>query len=220
MFLEDVIETLALGGPLMIPIAGVCGLAWALLAERWLWLHGQEDAARFSAEVAGLLEAGGPAAALEACRMRRGMAARAAARFLEALRGVPASAVVSLAREAKLREFSGAARGFPGIAVLASVAPLLGLLGTVTGMIVTFHGITEFGMGNPRSMAEGVSEALITTEAGLIVALPTLIAHDWLKHRAERLLRSAEEFLARLGQIAEGLEAIRDAGIAGKRGLP
>jgi biopolymer transport protein ExbB len=220
MFLEEVIETLALGGPLMIPIAGVCGLAWALLAERWLWLHGQEDAARFAAEVAGMLEKGGSEAALEACRTRRGMAAKAAARLLEALRGVSPSAAASLAHEAKLREFPGASRGFPGIAVLASVAPLLGLLGTVTGMIATFHGITEFGMGNPRSMAEGVSEALITTEAGLIVALPTLVAHDWLKHRADRLLRSAEEFLDRLGQIAGIPEAERRTGTAGKGSLP
>jgi biopolymer transport protein ExbB len=198
MFIEDVIETLALGGPLMVPLAAVCGLAWALLAERWLWLRGQDDPARFGAEVAGRMAKEGIASALEACRPRRGMAARTGVRFLEALAASPASSAESLAREAGLREFAPARRGFPLIAVLASVAPLLGLLGTVTGMIETFHAITEFGMGNPRSMAEGVSEALITTEAGLIIALPTLVAHNWLKHRAQRLLGAAEDFLERL----------------------
>ena len=70
------------------------------------------------------------------------------------------------------------------------------------------------------AISTGMAPEIMPTEAGLIVALPTLIAHDWLKHRAEHLLRSAEEFLDRLGQIAAGPEAIRGAGIAGKRGLP
>ncbi len=61
------------------------------------------------------------------------------------------------------------------ILVFAAVAPLLGLLGTVTGMISTFDIITEYGTGDPKLLSHGISEALITTELGLVVAIPTLL---------------------------------------------
>ena len=75
------------------------------------------------------------------------------------------------------------------IGVLAKVAPLMGLLGTVTGMIVTFDIISVFGAGNARAMAGGISEALITTQTGLMVAIPGLYAHNFLTRRAENLKR-------------------------------
>lgn len=75
------------------------------------------------------------------------------------------------------------------IGVLAKICPLLGLLGTVTGMIATFDIISVFGAGNARAMAGGISEALITTQTGLIVAIPGLYAHNFLTRRAENLKR-------------------------------
>jgi biopolymer transport protein ExbB len=75
------------------------------------------------------------------------------------------------------------------IGVLAKVSPLLGLLGTVTGMIATFDIISVFGAGNARAMAGGISEALITTQTGLIIAIPGLYAHNFLARRAENLKR-------------------------------
>ncbi len=73
------------------------------------------------------------------------------------------------------------------IQVLAGIAPLLGLLGTVTGMITTFNIIAGFGTGNARAMAGGISEALITTQSGLLVAIPGLYMGSFLKKRAENL---------------------------------
>lgn len=75
------------------------------------------------------------------------------------------------------------------IGVLAKVAPLMGLLGTVTGMIITFDIISVFGAGNARAMAGGISEALITTQTGLMVAIPGLYAYNFLTRRAENLKR-------------------------------
>jgi biopolymer transport protein ExbB len=75
------------------------------------------------------------------------------------------------------------------IGVLAKVSPLLGLLGTVTGMIATFDIISVFGAGNARAMAGGISEALITTQTGLMIAIPGLYAHNFLTRRAENLKR-------------------------------
>lgn len=73
------------------------------------------------------------------------------------------------------------------IGVLAGAAPLLGLLGTVTGMIATFDIISVFGTGNARAMAGGISEALITTQTGLVIAIPGLYMHGFLEKRADKL---------------------------------
>ncbi len=75
------------------------------------------------------------------------------------------------------------------IGVLAKISPLMGLLGTVTGMIVTFDVLSVFGAGNARAMSAGISEALITTQTGLMVAIPGLYAHHFLLRRAENLKR-------------------------------
>lgn len=73
------------------------------------------------------------------------------------------------------------------IGVLASIAPLLGLLGTVTGMIGTFEVMSLFGTGNAKAMAGGISEALITTETGLIIAIPGLYMYNFLDRRTTNL---------------------------------
>ena len=78
-------------------------------------------------------------------------------------------------------------RNLAVIAVLGSVAPLLGLLGTVSGMIATFNVISAIGTGNARPLAGGISEALVATEAGLLVAIPGLLLSAQLSRRASRL---------------------------------
>jgi len=83
-------------------------------------------------------------------------------------------------------------RLLPFIAVTAATAPLLGLLGTVTGMINTFKLITIFGTGDAKSLSGGISEALVTTEFGLIVAIPSLILHSLLSRRSQGVLANME----------------------------
>lgn len=84
-------------------------------------------------------------------------------------------------------------RLLPFIAVVAATAPLLGLLGTVTGMIKTFKLITIVGTGDARNLSSGISEALITTKWGLIVAIPTLIMHALLNRKAKGVVGSMEQ---------------------------
>jgi biopolymer transport protein ExbB len=79
------------------------------------------------------------------------------------------------------------------IIIIAAVAPLLGLLGTVTGMISTFDIITEFGTGDPKLLSGGISEALVTTELGLIVAIPALIFGNLLSGWAENIKEDMEK---------------------------
>lgn len=73
------------------------------------------------------------------------------------------------------------------ISVAAAVAPLLGLLGTVSGMVHTFEIIEMFGFGNPVLLADGISEALLTTQAGLLVAFPLMLAYNYLSSRIEHM---------------------------------
>lgn len=87
-------------------------------------------------------------------------------------------------------------RGLPTLAIFAAVSPLLGLLGTVTGMIDTFQVITLFGAGDPRLMSGGISQALITTQLGLAVAIPLLLIHSYLQGRANNLIASLDEMAA------------------------
>lgn len=84
------------------------------------------------------------------------------------------------------------------LGVSATAAPLLGLLGTVTGMIHTFRLITIFGIGDARLLADGISEALITTEAGLCVAIPALLCHAWLTRLARRHATVLETYISSL----------------------
>ncbi|MCG8435411.1 MAG: MotA/TolQ/ExbB proton channel family protein [Gammaproteobacteria bacterium] len=79
------------------------------------------------------------------------------------------------------------------IKILAAVAPLMGLLGTVTGMIVTFQAITLFGTGDPKLMAGGISQALVTTVEGLTVAIPLVLLHSFVASRSKELIQILEE---------------------------
>jgi biopolymer transport protein ExbB len=81
----------------------------------------------------------------------------------------------------------------PFLGLTAAAAPLLGLLGTVTGMISTFQMISVFGTGDPRTMSSGISEALITTEYGLYIAIPAVLAHAFLNRKAKGILGSMEQ---------------------------
>ncbi len=82
------------------------------------------------------------------------------------------------------------------LAVLGGVAPLLGLLGTVTGMIHTFELVTLFGSGNERILSQGISEALVTTMSGLIIAVPVLLAHAFLSRRVRVIISELEQSIA------------------------
>lgn len=106
--------------------------------------------------------------------------------------------------EAILRETAPLESGLPLIKVLYVVAPLIGLLGTVVGMIVTFQQITLFGTGDPRMMASGISMALITTVLGLVVAIPLTLIHSVLQSRSRALIQILEEQAA--GIIARTAE--------------
>ncbi len=95
--------------------------------------------------------------------------------------------------EAVLREVPKINSGLSFLKIIAAVAPLMGLLGTVTGMIITFQAITLFGTGDPKLMAGGISQALVTTVLGLSVAIPTLLLHNLVQGQARKITEILEQ---------------------------
>ena len=90
--------------------------------------------------------------------------------------------------EAALKEMPGLTKGLLFIKVVSVVAPLMGLLGTVTGMIKTFQVITLYGAGDPKLMAGGISQALMTTVLGLVVAIPMVLIHTLVSGQSRKIV--------------------------------
>jgi biopolymer transport protein ExbB len=123
----------------------------------------------------------------------------------------------SVLQEAILNQLPRVERGMAILAVLGAVAPLLGLLGTVTGMIDTFRVITIYGTGDPKLMSGGISEALVTTELGLAVAIPIMLFHTFLSRRVSHIAGDMEEKAVQLCNIIDRnnrLEAVAAEGAA------
>ena len=118
--------------------------------------------------------------------------------------GLDAESLELKLHEAVLKERPAIESGLNLLKIIAMVAPLLGLLGTVTGMIITFQMITLFGAGDPKAMAGGISQALITTVLGLVVAIPTVLLHTLVNGKAQGILHILEEQSA--GIVAGSLE--------------
>ncbi len=115
--------------------------------------------------------------------------------------------------EAVIREVPKLQSGLATIKILAAIAPLLGLLGTVTGMIETFQSITLFGTGDPKLMAGGISQALVTTVLGLVSAIPLVALHSVVAGKSKRLISILDEQSA--GIIAQHAEKDRTNATAG-----
>lgn len=122
----------------------------------------------------------------------------------EANPGLDAESLELKLHEAVLKERPAIESGLNLLKIISMVAPLLGLLGTVTGMIITFQMITLFGAGDPKAMAGGISQALITTVLGLVVAIPTVLMHTLVNGKAQSVLHILEEQSA--GIVAGSVE--------------
>jgi len=189
-------QQLQRGGPIVWPLALVAALALGIVIWKVLWLqriHASADRIMVSVDEAAARGDWQACARMVDDRVsRRSPVARVVRAGLSA-RGEARAIQESVLQEAILHELPLLQRGLAMLAVLGAVAPLLGLLGTITGMIATFQVITVHGAGDPRLMSGGISEALVTTEIGLGVAIPVLLIHTWLKRRADHVIGDMEE---------------------------
>jgi len=210
------------GGPIGYIILLLGAVAMALVALRSIFLH------RAGASIHSILEAIAPAMqsnriddAIIAAKRYKGSAARV---VTAALRGIQQALgdnqldrserehLEDIVSESILHESSHLSRFGSIIMMIAAVAPLLGLLGTVTGMIQTFDVITEFGTSDPKLLSGGISTALVTTEQGLIVAIPCLLFGNLLNGWAERIKDDMEKAALRAINLFQGNVAPRVTG--------
>lgn len=189
--LADAYEYLRPGGLVMIPIILTSLWMWALIIERLFFFR------RMSKEDVNLKQAVEMLSKERLPGAFRGIRTSIVRNFLTNRSG-DKKLDQSLLEQFAMKERPYIRRSLSVIAVLAAVAPLFGLLGTVTGMITTFDVISLFGTGNAKAMAGGISEALITTQSGLMVAIPGLFMSAFLYRRASRLEGRLDELVMTL----------------------
>ncbi len=192
------------GGPLMYPILFCSIIGWAIFMERFFaYFQIRRDLLAMQRRVVSLLQEGHLAEALALSDRGKTPLARILQVVLKN-QGRSRAYLKALAEEVGVREAVSLQRYLGLLGTIANVAPLLGLLGTVLGMINAFNVIAAQGVGTPATLGGGISEALITTAAGLTVAVPMLLVHRYLTARSERLTLELEEASMQIIDRIEG----------------
>ena len=183
-------------GILFLSIVGV-----AVIIERAITLHkARSDVRKLMEQVVGSLKKGRLDEALEICADMRGPIPQILhAGLLRAKKGT--AAVEKAIETAGIIEMSFLERGLIILATVANVAPLLGFLGTVSGMVGAFEAIAQAEQVSAKLVASGISEALITTMSGLMVAIPTQVAHNLFVQRIDRFVVEMEDSAAELVDV-------------------
>jgi biopolymer transport protein ExbB len=186
------------GGVLMIPIALCSIIALAIFLERlWSLRRSRVIPRDFLIEIEDLIRREKIPEAITRCRKDGSSMANiilAGIRNFGKRREIVKEGIEEIGR----REAATLERYINVVGTIAAIAPLLGLLGTVFGMIRAFNVISIQGVGNPSSLAGGISEALITTAAGLVVAIPTFVLYRFLANKADALIVEMEEHSIRM----------------------
>lgn len=182
------------GGPVIWPILAVLGVGVLIILERILFLLRKRfNAAPLMQRIEKLSAKNDWQACIQACAQ---YARKPVARVLKAglsSRQMQREEMENALQEAILKEIPPMERFLSTLGMLAAIAPLLGLLGTVIGMIETFHVITLHGTGDPRLMSGGISEALVTTMLGLSVAIPLMLSQTLLNRAVDKHIGQMEE---------------------------
>jgi len=182
------------GGPIVWPILCIGFFALIIIMERLFFLRKANiNADKMMDKVNVLAETEQWDECVKICEKQKG---RPVPRVLLAginSRNQTREEMENILQETILREIPRLEKFLSTLGILAAIAPLLGLLGTVTGMINTFHVITFYGTGDPKMMSGGISEALTTTMLGLGVAIPIMLFHTFLSRNVETIISQMEE---------------------------
>jgi biopolymer transport protein ExbB len=190
---ENIIEHASKGGPVMYPIVILAGAAFLVALVKFVgMIFLRKPRPRNISELLAKVAGNDTEGAREQAAQIRGPAGEMLRIGADHL-GEPPELIEEVMYEKVLSTRLRVQRMLPFIAISAAAAPLLGLLGTVTGIINTFKLITVFGTGDVKTLSGGISEALITTEFGLIVAIPSLLLHAFLSRRARSIVDQMEK---------------------------
>jgi biopolymer transport protein ExbB len=190
---DSVVAHIMKGGPVMVPILLMGAVAAVIALVKWMQLSQVRTATPMDLQkILGYLRKGERDQAVSMATRVRGPVGELLSIAVEHAREQK-EYLEEVLYEKMLEVRPRLERLLPIIALTAACAPLLGLLGTVTGMINTFNMITIFGAGDPRTLSGGISEALITTEFGLVVAIPALLMHAFISRKVKGVLGSMEQ---------------------------
>ena len=197
-------EQIPKGGPIVWPILIILAVGVLIVIERVIFLMRKHlDADKLVRIIESHTTQNNWSACEEACDQHAGIpVARVIKSGLECCR-MPREEMENSLQEAILKEIPPMERFLSTLGMLAAIAPLLGLLGTVTGMIDTFHVITMHGTGDPRLMSGGISEALVTTMLGLSVAIPLMLSQTLLSRAVDKKIGEMEEKAVTLVNIVD-----------------
>lgn len=189
MFLKEAFQS---GGPVMWPLAICSIVAVAIIIERAINLRGSKFLNPGIVErVHALVEGGHRRRAMEVCRANPGIYTDI---VLAGLEQAPKGELVAkeAIEDTGRHETTRLTRYLVALGTVASISPLLGLLGTVTGMIDVFKTIASVGTGHAGELSNGISQALITTATGLLIAIPSLVGYNYYSDKAERIVNDLE----------------------------
>jgi len=216
----SVLELLVKGGPLMVPI-GICSLlALGVIVERLVSLRrGRVIPPKFFDGLkAAMADDDERTKALEYCQANASPVAKVLAAAIKRLHE-PIELLEKHIEEAGLRVVFGLRKYLRLLSVIGSISPLLGLLGTIFGMIKAFQTVAVAGeaLGKTELLAKGIYEALVTTAAGLLVAIPVWIAYHWISAKVERLVVEMDQMTVEFVEQYAGSGASETAAGSGPR---
>jgi biopolymer transport protein ExbB len=199
-----VIDILISGGPVMIPLGVLSLVALAIILER-LWVLRRNNFMQNATieTLSGLLAGNKFRGAVDYCRRHPGPFTDLVTALVEN-RHAPYEELKEILEDTGRLQLMGLQRGLPALATIVAGAPLLGLLGTVIGMIKIFAVVATAGSGITEALSSGISQALITTATGLVIAIPALFTHSYLEARALAILSEIE------AQILDFLHLVRE----------
>jgi len=191
-------EIIQKGGVLMYPIIALSIISLAVFMERLFTLRKNNFVPNtFMEKLYIYLEKKDFEDAKNLCELQKNPMGEIAYEILNNL-DLPVTRLMELAEETGRFQASKLEKFLPTLQTIANISPLLGLLGTVLGIIKTFIVISEQGVGNAQALAGGISEALLTTAAGLSVAIPTVLFYHIVRHRSEKLTLEMEKATAKV----------------------
>ena len=195
---------LEVGGPILWVLVIISIGAFAVVLERIVFFARNEKNVgdTFKDEILSLVASKKLDEAIALCDTKKSCVASAVKKFLQkAPKGIDVQDYEFILKEITIKETSPYESRLNLLASVISISPMLGLLGTVTGMIRAFTNISKYGAGDAAIVADGIAEALLTTAAGLMIAIPVIVVYNYLNRRLEKMENEIDDVVTNIINI-------------------
>ena len=195
---------LEVGGPILWVLVIISIGAFAVVLERIVFFARNEKniGDTFKDEILSLVANKKIDEAIALCDTKKSCVASAVKKFLQkAPKGIDVQDYEFILKEITIKETSPYESRLNLLASVISISPMLGLLGTVTGMITAFTNISKYGAGDAAIVADGIAEALLTTAAGLMIAIPVIVVYNYLNRRLEKMENEIDDVVTNIINI-------------------